>query len=204
VWCGGQGSIVRATADGDAVLALDSTDGLPFSGISALFLDAESRLWFGTTTKGAGFYDGKGIRTFGESDGLPHRWVTSIGADKHGDLWFGTQHGIVSWNGTGFEPIPTPEEDLRVGIIQFIVQDSSGHLWFGTQRGIYEWDDSLLSHFDAYDGLVSDATRSGYVDQDGNLWVGTVGGVSRVNMTSLSRNMPPPPVEINKTLLTFA
>ena len=132
-----------------------------------------------------------------QTDGLPHDWVTSITADKHGKLWFATQQGAVFWNGKTFEPIPVAEEDLRNGIVQFVVRDSVQHLWFGTLRGIYEWDDSLVAHYDTYDGLIADGTRCGYVDSEGNLWVGTVGGVSRLNLATRDRVVLPPPVQID-------
>jgi signal transduction histidine kinase len=90
----------------------------------------------------------------------------------------------------------TTEEELRIGIVTFVVRDSLQHMWFGTQRGVYEWSDSVVAHLDNNDGLVADATRCGYVDSEGNLWIGTVGGVSCLEVRSFSQQQDPPPIHL--------
>ena len=89
------------------------TEGIPDAESLRSSVDAENTLWFGTDSRGGGFYrDGK-IVLLGEPEGLPHPWVMSISQDRHGAIWFATQHGAVFWNGHRFEPMRTTEEDLR-------------------------------------------------------------------------------------------
>jgi signal transduction histidine kinase/ligand-binding sensor domain-containing protein len=196
IWCGSRGRIVKATPEGKVLLRLGAEEGIPEAGVCALFIGADGTLWFGTDSRGGGFYrDGK-VVLLGERDGLPDPWVMSIGQDRHGALWFGTQHGVVRWNGQRFEPIRTTDEELRTGIVTFVVKDSLGNIWFGTQRGVYRWNDSVTAHLETYDGLIADPTRSGYVDTQGNLWIGTVGGVSRLEMSTFSRKQDAPPIHM--------
>jgi signal transduction histidine kinase len=66
---------------------------------------------------------------------------------------------------------------------------------------VYEWNDSVIGHLDNYDGLVADPTRCGYVDGEGNLWIGTVGGVSRLEMKGFTRKPDAPPIHIEGVAL---
>ena len=196
LWCASRRKIVNLTPGGKVLLTLDADKGIPDADVSAVFIDAENTLWFGTDSRGGGFYrDGK-IVLLGEPEGLPHPWVMSISQDKHGAIWFATQRGAVFWSGNRFEPMRTAEEDLHDGIVTFVVRDSLRNMWFGTQRGIYEWDDSVVVHLGTDNGLVADPTRCGYVDTEGNLWIGTVGGVSRLEMRTFRKKQDPPPVHI--------
>jgi signal transduction histidine kinase/ligand-binding sensor domain-containing protein len=196
IWCGSLGKIVKATPDGTVRLTLGAKEGIPDAGVSALFSDVDGTLWFGTDSRGGGYYrDGKVVR-LGEHEGLPDPWVMSISQDRHGAVWFATQHGAASWNGQRFEPMRTTEEELRTGIVTFAVRDSLRNMWFGTQRGVYQWNDSVIAHLETFDGLIADPTRSGYVDSRGNLWIGTVGGVSRLEMRSFTMKQNAPPIHI--------
>jgi signal transduction histidine kinase len=196
MWCGSRGKIVKLTPEGKMLMSLGAKEGIPDVGVCALFSDAAGTLWFGTDSRGGGFYrDGK-LVFLGEREGLPDPWVMSIGQDRHGALWFATQHGVARWNGQHFDPIRTTEEELRTGIVTFVVKDSLQNMWFGTQRGVYQWNDSVLAHLETYDGLIADPTRCGFVDVQGNLWIGTVGGVSRLEMTSFSKKRDAPPIHI--------
>jgi signal transduction histidine kinase/sugar lactone lactonase YvrE len=196
IWCGGDGKIVKASLEGKVLLTLAAREGIPDAGVCALYRDADGTLWFGTDSRGGGFYrDGK-VVLLGEREGLPDPWVMSINQDRHGTLWFATQRGAARWNGQRFEPMRTTEEELRTGIVTFVVRDSLRNMWFGTQRGVYEWNDSVVAHLDTFDGLIADPTRCGHVDSQGNLWVGTVGGVSRLEMRSFSRKQDAPPIQI--------
>jgi signal transduction histidine kinase len=196
IWCGTRGKIVKATTEGKVLLTLGANEGIPDAGVCALFSAMDGTLWFGTDSRGGGFYgDGK-VVLLGEREGLPDPWVMSISQDKHGALWFATQHGVARWNGRRFDPMNTVEEELRNGIVTFVVRDSLRNMWLGTQRGVYEWNDSVIAHLETPDGLVADPTRSGYIDRQGNLWIGTVGGVSRLEMRSFSRKQDPPPIRV--------
>jgi ligand-binding sensor domain-containing protein len=190
IWCGSNKRIYRIRNRTVEIVVDEHIIGN--GNVSALFMDSGDTLWFGTDGNYGGYYKGGRVRSLSESDGLPHSWVMSIVEDKHGSIWFTTQKGVVLWDGGKFIPIPTNEDALRGGVVAFAVRDSLRHLWFGTQDGIFEWDDSVRGHWDMRDGLVSDPTRRGFVDGSGHVWIGTVGGVSRMDSGRMhSANDPP-------------
>ena len=196
IWCGGRGRIVRVTPAGKVLLSLGGKDGIPDAGICALHMDGDGTLWFGTDGKGCGFYRDGTVVMIGAPEGLPDPWVMSIERDRRDMLWFGTQRGIVGWNGTRCVPIAVDDEDVRSGIVTFVVCDSLDMVWFGTQRGVYAWNGSVLTHLDSRDGLIADPTRSGCAGHEGDLWIGTIGGVSRLDMKTFLREQRPPAVYI--------
>lgn len=196
IWCGSRGRIVRVTPAGKVLLSLDARDGIPDAGICALHMDGDGTIWFGTDEQGCGFYRDGRVVMIGAQAGLPDPWVMSIGRDQRGGIWFGTQRGVVEWNGTHCVPIRADDEDLRSGIVTFVVCDSLGLVWFGTQRGVYAWNGSALIHLDSRDGLIADPTRCGSAGREGDLWIGTIGGVSRLDMKTFVREQRPPIVSI--------
>ena len=195
IYCGSPRSILHVSSKG-AVQRLLGGDQIPNASVTALFLDDDGTLWFGTDGEGGGFLRDGRIRQFTQRDGLPHPWVMSICSDRRGVLWFATQGGAAYWTGDRFAPIPTTEDALRHGVVTCVLRDSTGLLWFGTQTGMYAWDDSVVASVGNDDGLVATAVRTGMTDRNGNLWIGTVGGVSRLDRAGYRRHRSAPFVEI--------
>lgn len=194
-YCGTRGAILHVSSRG-AVQSILGSDRISNASVSALFLDTDGTLWFGTDGNGGGFLRGDTLRLFTQQDGLPHPWITSICRDRHGVLWFATQAGAAYWTGNRFAPIPTAEDPLSHGVVTCVFRDSTGLLWFGTLTGMYAWDDSIVASVGNEDGLVASAVRAGLTGRNGNLWIGTVGGVSRLDRAGYRRHRDAPPVEI--------
>lgn len=68
--------------------------------------------------------------------------------------------------------------------IHNIVQDDYGFLWFGTFDGLYRYDGYQLKRYRHERGnansLSSDGIAALYKDWDGSLWIGTNGGLDRL------------------------
>jgi streptogramin lyase len=101
-------------------------------------------------------YDGEGFRTFTSKDGLPGDAVSSIVEDREGFLWFGALGGLVRWD-------PNKEGSVEA--------DST---------------ELPLVTYTVKEGLTNNAVRSLLEDRAGNLWVGTIGAVSRYNRQSIT------------------
>jgi signal transduction histidine kinase/ligand-binding sensor domain-containing protein len=195
IYCGSRGAILHISSRG-AVQTVLGPDRIANASVSALFLDNDGTLWFGTDGNGAGFLRGDTLQLFTQKDGLPDPWVTSICRDKRGVLWFATQAGAAYWTGDRFSPIPTADDPLSHGVVTCVFRDSTGLLWFGTLTGMYAWDDSVVASVGHEDGLVAAAVRAGLTDRNGNLWIGTVGGVSRLDRAGYRQHRGAPSVEI--------
>ena len=73
--------------------------GLSHSTVTAIHLDAQGYLWFGTQD-GLNRYDGYTFTVFRndnrDSTSLSSNWITSIDEDNNGNLWIGTSGGGVN------------------------------------------------------------------------------------------------------------
>lgn len=87
-----------------------------------------------------------------------------------------------------FSPISL-DQGLSQGEIRSIAQDRRGFLWFGSARnGLNRFDGYEVRVYEQEPGdprsLGHNFVRASYVDRDGTLWVGTVGGLCRYHEDS--------------------
>jgi signal transduction histidine kinase len=105
--------------------------------------------------------------------------VEVIYEDHRNQLWVGGIGGLVKRSGEGFERV-LGSEQLRGQIVSQIAETARG-LWLGGSRGIIVMrEGSPLRYFNAANGMPSDIVRALLSDRAGNLWLGTNGGLSRL------------------------
>ncbi|MCM4152645.1 regulator [Arenibacter sp. N53] len=68
--------------------------------------------------------------------------------------------------------------------IRTALSDNNGGLWIGTDVGLYHCNDEGTKVYQANNDLISAYIRGMDFDQEGNLWVGGLGGVSIRNQTT--------------------
>ena len=78
------------------------------------------------------------------------------------------------------------EQGLSHTLVYCIFQDSKGYMWFGTEDGLNKFDgyQFIVYRHDPADSssLSNNLIRDMYEDQDGNLWIATIGGgINRFN-----------------------
>jgi ligand-binding sensor domain-containing protein/two-component sensor histidine kinase len=70
--------------------------------------------------------------------------------------------------------------------IKCIQQDGIGYLWFGTEEGLFRYDGYSFQAFKSFPGktgsLVNDNIETLYPEKEQWLWVGSRGGLSRINL----------------------
>ena len=153
-------------------------DGLPTDYIGAILEDHGGTVWLGTGGILTRFQDGK-FTVFTQSQIAPVRTVEVIYEDRAHRLWVSGIGGLVRRDAGRFVPVLGPK-DLHDGIITSMASDARG-LWLAGNRGVILMRNaSPLRHFDAQDGLPDILVRALLSDSSGNLWVGTNGGLSRL------------------------
>ncbi len=196
IWCSSRGKVLLISGR-RIEKTLREQEGIPDVSITVMYLDTSSRLWLGTENHGVGLYDGiHSVTWWTDRDGLPSKWIHSIAEDDRGTLWVATREGVTQWNGHTFEAIHTPEPTLKNTAVSVVIPGDSGRVWFGTQNGIYEWKDSIRQHLAYEDGLSADGVRCGMFSREGNLLVGTVGGLSQLDYSTYRHILPLPVVYV--------
>jgi signal transduction histidine kinase/ligand-binding sensor domain-containing protein/DNA-binding response OmpR family regulator len=122
-------------------------------------------------------------------DGLSSNWVKCFLEDSRGFLWIGTSDGLNKYNGDN-------NASLNDNNINVIFEDTKQNLWVGTHSGVnlYLRDKDIFKSIPELQNYVSDI----YELSNGELLIGSPGGLYLLNPTSLSVLQINPALKIEK------
>ncbi|TAD85244.1 MAG: response regulator [Bacteroidetes bacterium] len=158
------------------------------SRIGCIFYDTQHRLWVGTANHGVHRYNHKTngfspVSVYAGNQTQPNA-INCIYEDSKGNIWAGTSHGLYLYDGNhtlhgGF----VPAVNGSATSITAIAEQTNGTIWLGTQsQGLIQYHPKLHTSkafvHNAMDAssLSSNLVRSMVVDQQDQLWVGSVNG----------------------------
>ncbi len=197
VWVGSEKDIFKI--NGTSVKRDHRIAEYPTSaGVSSLLVDREGRLWFGSDGAGAGVIENGTVNTLPAADGLSYAEMGPTIEDSKGRIWFVTKNGAAYWSEGKLHQLVGRESFPENSKVISVAEDPNGHLWFGTWVGAYEWSDSILAHYDTRDGLAADIVQAVAVDRDGDVWLGTRGGLTKFERSEQSIAVPAPPLSIDR------
>lgn len=116
--------------------------------VPVIYEALDSRLWFGSWTKGLFVHDPNGGHTSnfrslaGNTDSLSSNTVVSLGEDSSGGMWVGTYDAGVNRVRSGDDPFEAylSDEEGQAGpespMVWALKEDSTGRLWIGTKSGL--------------------------------------------------------------------
>ncbi|MGH7576424.1 MAG: two-component regulator propeller domain-containing protein [Longimicrobiales bacterium] len=136
------------------------------------------------------------IHTYTTADGLGNNVIHRIVRDSRGFLWFCTREGLSRFDGYGFTTYGI-EHGLPSAVINDLLETRAGVYWVATRSGLVRFDPAGMPGVAAAtDGKTNGAMfttftagnggRSAYVmslleDRSGVVWVGTWGGLYRID-----------------------
>ena len=179
LWIGTQDGLLRFTQS--AVRTITSKDGLADDNVATVYQDPAGSLWVGTYT--GGLYQMENghaaeVRLHSpNSQFRPH----NIYVDRSGARWLGSaSQGILRMDAGKTQPF-TRQNGLRSNDIRDFIQDAAGNVWIATGSGLSRWDGQTMRTFYIEDGLAYGGTHALALDRNGDLLVGTDGGLNRVH-----------------------
>ncbi len=221
IWVAMAGSgILKLTKDttirlGYSARRFTINDGLPSNRITNLHIDSLQRLWFSMRRQGVGYLsDDQFVEHFVSGDGLPSREVKVMAEDSTGYLWVGTPSGIAKayLYGENLSFIEGENnEKLTWQNVYLIAFDKENNIWIGSQkgveRGILDKNRNILEtkFFGQSEGFEGIETCQNAVikDQEGNLWFGTMGGLTKYAHGNNTINPYPPKLHFTDVLLSY-
>ncbi len=130
----------------------------------------------------------------GEVDSLRDRAVSALAMDARGFLWVGMPDGLQRFDGYRFRRYPLRDPGDGAAVDQFVrslMADPRGGLWVAAGNSGLAWLDTASGQWTRWaraEGAPLDArapaanaVRALALEPDGSLWVGTQGGLSRLD-----------------------
>ncbi|NLI23871.1 MAG: SpoIIE family protein phosphatase [Bacteroidales bacterium] len=181
IWVGTQNGV--AVYDGEKWTSFTTEVAYQIEGriesvVWAIAEDEKGKIWIGTQGGGVFVYDGKNFRHFTQKDGLSGNYVLSMAQAPDKTLWMGHfRQGLTHFDGEKFHAYATTliPNDYILGI-QF---DHRGRIWARTlQSGVVTGTPGQFRILGKPNGLIDDRVQDICIDGSGNIWIGTLGGVS--------------------------
>lgn len=113
----------------------------------------------------------------------PNSAVTSMAESNDGKLWLGTRDQGLFYLADG--RVSAADKTLRSKITCLLPLEH-GKLWIGTKNGVWAWDGGKLVESDVPAPVRGINILAMVRDRDFNIWVGTTGGLVRVNSDGLA------------------
>lgn len=136
-------------------------------------------IWYATQENGILVLSGSEEKYLAEQEGLRDSTVFSLLEDHQGRIWCGTYlHGIFRFEEGRFQPMFT--ETPEFPIVAEMFEDNGHRIWFRTfEDGIWLYNEGNFRHITVANNLVHNNVNDVFEDKYGNIWFGTVAGVSK-------------------------
>jgi signal transduction histidine kinase/ligand-binding sensor domain-containing protein len=175
---------------------LTIVDGLSNNIVETILQDRYGFLWVGTDD-GLNRYDGYEFTVFrhdqADAASLADSAVTVLYEDRAGELWVGTLAGLDRFDRASGTFVHYPAH-LDSAAISGLYEDNAGTLWVG----LYSYGLARLDRATGFVGVVAPAGTSiadfrrpsgtaistFYEDEQGQLWLGSYGGLDRYDRAS--------------------
>jgi ligand-binding sensor domain-containing protein/signal transduction histidine kinase len=184
---------------------MGARDGLASDATTAVVEDKNGTLWVGTQGTGLSALTRSSAGQIKATawtlrEGLMSDLIFSLAAAPNGDVWVGTPDGLNRLHGNKVDAF-TSADGLPDDFIRSLLVDRDKSLWIGTRRGLVHWVNSSLEPpgganaaaqhprmtiLTQANGLGSDTVGAIVRDKSDNLWVATLGGLSRLRDGSVS------------------
>lgn len=107
----------------------------------------------------------------------PKGITRTVKQDSKGNIWMAAFDGVFRYDGKSFTNITSEVSSARFFAV---LEDRKGNFWFSTVgSGVFYYDGKSFQHFTTKEGLANDQVIDIYEDKTGNIWFGTLSGVSR-------------------------
>ena len=156
-------------------------DGLPPGPIYSLAQAADGHLWIGTS---AGLFRFDGVR-FSQwealgADNIAQVPIRALCVSRNGSLWVGFGGlGGVSRIGGGPARHYDEADGLPRAVVEVVIEDQAGTIWVGNTVGLFSLVGDRWQKWAPTHGLPNGPVYSAYLDQQGNLLVGSQGAIFR-------------------------
>jgi ligand-binding sensor domain-containing protein len=192
------GDIWIATINGASRFSASSftafgSPSIPFGGTTYIAFAGNGDVLLGGGLGGMIVYNGSTFSTVTTAAGLLSNRIRSIAVNAAQERWVATSDGISVLDAanahiTDHESIFTLPPPDELNPITDILVDAFGRVWAGvyvdylvTEGGVSMYDGTQWTQWETSDGLAGPNVTRIAMDEDGNLWVATSTGLTRMS-----------------------
>lgn len=181
LWIGTFSGIIYYEIDNQKSSFLSQINGLNGSDISSIYADSKDQIWVGINNgKGLNLIKGDKISKVNIKESIT---VKCMIEDMKGNIWIGTQtKGVIVYNGKEIIKRFTQNDGLLSNLINQLNVDDNNNIYIGTSRGLNKIDTNgnIITYTEksGFTGIEAKDNAS-FKDKNGDLWFGTVKGVTK-------------------------
>ena len=183
LWAAGDGSLWIGTPGGltryrnGKFTTFTRKDGLGDTSVSSITEDRHGAIWVAAGNYASRFENGV-FTNYGPRQGLPIEALRAVFCGPDGNVYVAGFGGVARYDGQRFVIVVGRDE---IGdIAGSFMMDRQGALWIGGSFGLLMRSPAgALRRYGTADGLPDNYIRAEWEDRDGNLWIGTDGGLAR-------------------------
>jgi ligand-binding sensor domain-containing protein/signal transduction histidine kinase len=179
LWIGTTGGLSRFDGSRFLTWSRNTQPALTENSVFCLLEARDGSLWLGTEGGGLIHLDHGVFHAFGPREGLTDGFVRSVVEDETGRLWIGTDNGLFREQNGVVRRVDTSRVAPTLAI-HSIFEDRQHRIWVGGSR-LLRFDGNEVRSFDLPGAYSQNRVKSILQTQDGTVWVGTVGGLERLN-----------------------
>jgi len=167
-------------------------EGFDGENVFAIKEDSEGNIWIGSSN-GVYRYNESGFKKYSTIQGANVPEAREFFEDDEGTVWVGTVSGVFKIKD---EHVQRLELSVNGGIteinnqpyVRAIYKDEDGFIWIGTYGdGLFSIRNNEVKNITVNDGLFDDVISHLVEDEQGNFWMGSNRGISRVLREELNR-----------------
>ncbi|MFT4176990.1 MAG: two-component regulator propeller domain-containing protein [Luteolibacter sp.] len=168
-----------------------------FSKINAIAEDSEGHLWFAGKTKLFRLKDEK-LVDYSDRPGISIVEITALKTGPDGSLYAGTLQGKILKIDKGNITVIGHFPGLDRKIVSALVIHSPSEIWASViGGGILLGKNGKWHRFSAENGIPDERITSLTLLEDGNFWMGSLGGIFRCSRDSLLNHLSHPETPLN-------
>lgn len=170
---------------------IEHPNGVGNNNVRCIFQDKDENIWVGSNGSGLYLFNqeiDKFTSVLIDQVLTSNMYVRSISFGKNNTILVGVTAGIIQLeiNNQTKEIIAQgiAGADARIDIqsVDYLFLNSTDNLWIGTtHNGLYRLNNKKLTNFNKPHGLASNSVTCAVEDYEGNMWIGTNSGISKID-----------------------
>lgn len=184
--------------------------GLTGSDLMDVSVAGDGSIWIATASNGIQKYEGGTFTNYNANDGLASDFSTCLLVGPEGNIWVGSDKGLTRFDGERFQVIGEAD-GLSSENVYSLIFDVSDNLFIGSGLGLDRLvfgpnrQVNQVRHYGYSEGFTGIECNAGVVcmDQDLNLWFGTIMGATRYNYRLDIPNITVPKTHVTGVRMFF-